>query len=387
MHIGIAGPIYLPSINLKYTGDRHKWPVGMGGVPVNHLINALLELGHHVSVFSSSPEIKVGDSFEWHEENISIYMGPRRKRTRHLCSDFFAVERNYIKNVIAKAKPDLVHVHWQYEWAWGALDSGFPTLVTCHDSPWHVLKAQKDLYRLFRLIMALIVIKKASHLTTVSEYCAKGLQLLTSKEIKVIPNFEPDDVFNLYQVNRVANKRYCIAMVNNGFTTRKNVEIGIEAFVRLRDQNPDIELHLFGSSFAEGEEAHEWSRKHFPLDNIYFQGAFLFSDLMKRLSVMDVFLHTSIEESFGMVLVEAMAMGIPVIAGKSSGGPQWILNEGGGLLVDITNIDDVKDALQSLLETDRYNKLSLKAREVAVSRFGKDNVVGQYIDAYKALLP
>ena len=102
---------------------------------------------------------------------------------------------------------------------------------------------------------------------------------------------------------------------------------------------------------------------------------------------MDVFLHTSIEESFGMVLVEAMAMGIPVIAGKSSGGPQWILNEGGGLLVDITNIDDVKNALQSLLETDRYNKLSLKARDVAVSRFGKDKVVGQYIDAYKALLP
>jgi hypothetical protein len=120
MHIGITGPILIPSITLKYIGDRTNWPTGLGGVPVNHLINALLELGHKVSVFSTTTEIEIGESFEWHEENLSIYLGPHRKRARQYCPDFFAVERRYIKEAIIKAQPDFVHAHWQYEWAWGA---------------------------------------------------------------------------------------------------------------------------------------------------------------------------------------------------------------------------------------------------------------------------
>jgi hypothetical protein len=51
MHIGITGPIYLPSINVKFNGNRSNWPIGMGSTPVNHLINPLLEKGFEVSVF------------------------------------------------------------------------------------------------------------------------------------------------------------------------------------------------------------------------------------------------------------------------------------------------------------------------------------------------
>ncbi|MCF8341781.1 MAG: hypothetical protein K9I82_12455 [Chitinophagaceae bacterium] len=114
MHIGITGPIYIPSINVKYRGDRSQWPIGMGGTPVNHLINALLEKGYKISVFSSSPEISPNDCFEWHEENLSIYMGPHRARPRYVCKDFFKIESNYIKNAIVKAQPDFVHAHWQF---------------------------------------------------------------------------------------------------------------------------------------------------------------------------------------------------------------------------------------------------------------------------------
>ncbi|WP_372755668.1 glycosyltransferase family 4 protein [Labilibaculum sp.] len=385
MHIGISGPIYIPSINIQYTGDRSKWPVGMGGVPVNHLINALLELGHKVSVFSSSPEIKVGDSFEWHEDNISIYLGPFRDRAKHRCLDFFAVERDYITKAIVQAQPDFVHAHWQYEWAWATLDSGLPTLVTCHDSPWHVFKAQTDFYRFFRMIMAAIVLFKSEKLTTVSETCAIGLKKLTSKKIQIIPNFEPDEVFGFYESITKKEESRCIAMINNGFTSLKNVEVGIEAFIRLREKNSNVELHLFGSSFGVNEKAYTWCRGRFDIENIHFHGSLPFKELMQCLSGMDIFLHTSLQESFGMVLVEAMAMGIPVIAGKSSGGPEWILKDGGGLLVDVSSVDAVKNALINLMYSKEYNKFSVKAREVALSRFSKSKVVDLYLDAYKEL--
>lgn len=387
MHIGISGPIYIPSINLKYTGDRSEWPIGVGGVPVNHLINALLELGYRLSVFSSSPEIEVGKSFEWHEDNISIYIGPFRQKARLRVFDFFAVERDYLTNTILKAKPDFIHAHWQYEWALGSIDSGIPTLVTCHDSPVDVFKSQPDLYRFFRLIMAFIVLQRSTFLTAVSQNCANGLKLITSKKIEIIPNFEPDDVFLLYKPKQInQNGKFSITMINNGFTKLKNVTVGIRAFVKFRNKHPSAELHLFGKSFGDREEAYLWSKSQISIENIYFHGELPFEALMKELSLMDLFLHTSKQESFGMVLVEAMAMGIPVIAGKNSGGPEWILKDGGGVLVDITDVDDVDAALESLLIPDFYKKTSLCARQIALSYFSKEMVVRQYINAYDRIL-
>lgn len=386
MHIGIAGPIHLGSLKIKFTGDRSNWPKGMGGVPVNHLINALLELGYKISVFSSSTEIVIGDSFEWHEEKLSIYMGPHRLRPRYVCKDFFFVESNYIKNAILRAKPDFVHAHWQYEWALGALKSNVKTLITCHDSPFHVLKAQTDFYRFYRLIMSFLVIRKATHLTTVSDYCRKGLQYITSKKISVIPNFEPDEIFNHHKPYRIIGDKISIAMINNGFTTLKNVSVGIRAFAKFRELYPNSELHLYGVSFAEGEVAYNWCKSRLSIENIYFNGTFPFDQLMTKLSEADIFLHTSREESFGMVIVEAMAMGIPVIAGNKSGGPEWILKDGGGLLVDINSVNEIKEALLKLLTPKCYADLSKVAREVAIKRFSKKIVVNQYLYFYHSLI-
>ena len=387
MHIGITGPIHLPSLNIKYSGDRANWPVGMGGVPVNHLINSLLELGHRISVFSSSTEIMIGDSFEWHEKNLSIYIGPYRKRPRYYCLDFFYVESNFIKNAILKDKPDLVHAHWQYEWALGALKSGVKTLITCHDSPIDVLKAQTDLYRFYRLIMAFIILKRAKNLTTVSEYCKNGLRLITNKRIAIIPNFEPDSVFSLYQNRNVSNDRISVAMINNGFTKLKNVSIGILAFKQFCLEYSNSELHLFGSGFENNGVAFNWCLKsNIDINNIKFHGEIHFNQLMKELSMLDIFLHTSKEESFGMVLVEAMAMGIPVIAGINSGGPEYILKYGGGLLVDINSIYNVKEALLQLMNPKVYEEQSNLAREIAVKRFSKKFVLDQYLEAYKSII-
>jgi glycosyltransferase involved in cell wall biosynthesis len=164
------------------------------------------------------------------------------------------------------------------------------------------------------------------------------------------------------------------------------VSVGIQAFARFRELYPNSELHLYGASFAEGEEAHNWCKSRLSIENINFYGTCPFDQLMTKLSEADIFLHTSRVESFGMVIVEAMAMGIPVIAGKNSGGPEWILKDGGGLLVNINSVDDVKEALVNLMSPPVYSRCSEVARKVALNRFSKKIVVHQYLDAYDLLL-
>ena len=87
-----------------------------------------------------------------------------------------------------------------------------------------------------------------------------------------------------------------------------------------------------------------------------------------------------------MVLIEAMAMGIPVVAGEKAGGIPWMLENGGGELVDINDSLSVSEALEKLAEPDVYKKLSEEARDIAVARFSKEVVVGKYLEAYKQVL-
>jgi glycosyltransferase involved in cell wall biosynthesis len=301
--------------------------------------------------------------------------------------DFFRLEREQLRSMISLVRPDILHAHWQYEWGWAALNSGLPTLLTCHDSPLDVLLAQRDLYRLGRLAMAVRVFRKASNLTAVSSYTARRLKYFTRRPISIIPNFEPDFVFNLYR-SRTLSDQPKIAMINNGFAGLKNVKVGIQAFQVLRQTVPQASLFLFGMGHGVGEEAERWSRGHGLATNVEFRGAMEFRNLMTELSSMDLLLHTALEESFGMILVEASAMGIPVVAGKSSGGVPWVLDEGrAGVLVDVSSPDDTAKGMASVLTDDHlYRSLSLLGRTNALERFSSKVVVDQYLAAYDRVL-
>jgi glycosyltransferase involved in cell wall biosynthesis len=386
MKIGICGPVYMPLLAKHLSTDSVIDIKGTGGAPVNHQIGALLERGYEVHVYSITPELEEDETREWHGDKLHVYMGCFRKRARQRCPDFFRKERDFIKNAIIKTQPDIVHAHWQYEFGWAAIDSGIPTLLTCHDAPLQVLKSQTDLYRLFRLIMARITLKKARFLTAVSPYTAKGVSLFTTKKITVIPNFEPESVFSLYKKLRKMGQKPNITMINNGFHKRKNVAKGIEAFVNFSNFTPDAELHLYGGDNGIGEDADLWCKKNGIAGKIHFHGEVPFTELMQALAAADVFLHTSLEESCPMVLIEAMAMGIPVVAGESAGGIPWMLEKGGGQLVDVTNSNKIAMELLYLKRTEHYREVSDMARKIATTVFSTEIVINQYITAYKQVL-
>jgi len=301
MHIGIVGPVSTKQLSPALGRLTGLEPVGMGGVPVNHLILELIQRGQWISVFTLSPDVPPSDAPTIvHGHNLTIYYGPFRTRARNRMKDFFSVERDFLLRTILQVSPNILHAHWQYEWGWAALDSKIPTLLTCHDSPLHVLKAQMDLYRLGRLLMAVYVLRRAKHITAVSEYTAKALRIFTNRKIKIIPNFEPSCVFELYG-EKSHSKASKIVMVNNGFSALKNVSTALRGFGMLRAKHREATLHLYGSDYGQNEIAEKWSKDQGLSQNVYFHGYRAFDELMKELKSMDIFLHTAIEESCPMV--------------------------------------------------------------------------------------
>lgn len=111
-------------------------------------------------------------------------------------------------------------------------------------------------------------------------------------------------------------------------------------------------------------------------------------DIPGLMQALDLVVHTSIRpEPFGMVIVEAMAAGTPVIA-ANRGGPRDIIRDGeSGILVDPTDTGALATAIQVLLETpDRARALAEAGRDRVRRLFGKERYAERVAGVYEEVL-
>jgi glycosyltransferase involved in cell wall biosynthesis len=88
-----------------------------------------------------------------------------------------------------------------------------------------------------------------------------------------------------------------------------------------------------------------------------------------------------------MVLLEAMALGVPVIAGRASGGTAWTLDDGrAGILVDVTLPDQVAGAMRDLTSSELRRAWGERGLELARGRFHIERVADAYEDVYARVL-
>ena len=160
--LGMIGPILTADFRdyLHPEQWRPDLPQGLGGSPVNLLSRELLRRGHRLAIFTLSPD--VADEVVLTGPSLKLCIGPYRPR--HRARDFFAVERAYLTQAIAREQPDILHAHWTYEFALPAQASGLPHVLTAHDAPLSILRLAPTPYRLVRTLMAYRVLRVPSEL-------------------------------------------------------------------------------------------------------------------------------------------------------------------------------------------------------------------------------
>jgi glycosyltransferase involved in cell wall biosynthesis len=133
-----------------------------------------------------------------------------------------------------------------------------------------------------------------------------------------------------------------------------------------------------GTAFEPGEEAAEFCHQY-AIPNVVFMGSTPHHEVLANIAASTLILHTSLEESFGMVLVEAMAYGVPVVAGQASGAVPWVVADG-GLLVDVTSVAAIADAVDRLLtDAALYEYVAARAVAIVAERFPLAKVADQYL--------
>ncbi len=399
LHIGIVGSIATADIGHLIQSKTAKLPVGYEGAPLlATLIVELLRQGHRVSAFTLTSDIPLdGGAVVARGNNFSLSYCPMRPRAwwfngLHLgrILDLFGFEREQLRRAILQAAPDVVHAHWTYEFALAALQTGLPHVVTCHDSPYKVAKfyskekPTQSMYRWLRALMARKVLRQAKCVTAVSPYMQDEVQSMTRMPITVVPN--PVDVFALdLNKSRATPSSPCFAMVCNGWQSRKNPQPAMQAFAKFRAGYPTVEFHLYGHDFGAGQAAEVWAKQQGIAAGMVFHGALPHKQLLQALSKADLLLHPALEESFGMSIAEAMAMGLPIVAGESSGAVHWVVG-GGGVLCDVRQQQSIYEAIEHILIPENYERFSLAARARIEAMFTASAVAAAYLATYQTAI-
>jgi glycosyltransferase involved in cell wall biosynthesis len=113
---------------------------------------------------------------------------------------------------------------------------------------------------------------------------------------------------------------------------QKNIPLLIHAFKKVLDKKYNVRLHIVGSG-EEKENLIKIINDYGLNKQIIMHGGLSWEKVQKLYSMYDLFILPSIEEAFGMVLIEAMAYGLPIIASDIPGLRNVIENGKTGLLV------------------------------------------------------
>jgi L-malate glycosyltransferase len=407
MRIGILGPIGTADVqHLLDPSDAASLPPGTPGAPfMGTLITAFLELGHEVVAFTSERTVDP-DSEPRHLDGPGFRLWlcpsrpngtlPNRGRIGRVW-DFFRVERKRLAEAVACERVDILHAHWIYEYAMVAIQSGMPAIATSHDVPGEILRFTPTPYTLGRYMMARQVLKSGIPITAVSGYAAESMARLVPRPVTIVANPLPPWLRTLKKCERSRNPKmerdstpFVIAMVTGHWNRFKNPLPAILAFLEFKKKfSLACELRLYGPDFGPGGKAERLLRAaNLPLEGIKLRGRIEHRELLQEMQSVSLLLHPSLTEAFPMAIAEAMAIGIPIVAGIKSGGVPWLLDQGhAGQLVDVKDAKAICSAIERIFERpEEIDAQCEAARNRAWQLADPHATAEQYLDVYRSVL-
>ena len=300
--------------------------------------------------------------------------------------DLFNKEINYILKAINIIKPDIILANWPYEFTYAAHKSKIKYIVVNHDVPHKVFYYIPTLYRLVRFIMAKNILKKVKNIITPSLYLKKETQKYSNGNIKVIFNPIDESFFLKKKTIKKNQKEKKILMISNDFGKGKNIKKAIIAFTHLIKKKLPYKLYLYGSEMGKDKACYNWAIKEkIDLKNIYFMGYIDNSKLANIYKKSDIYLSTSLEETFGVTYAEAMASGLPIVAGKNSGATKEVIKNC-GILTDVSSVKSICKSIIKYNDKKFYNKKRILGLKRANEYFNLNIVTENYIKHLKHIL-
>lgn len=275
-----------------------------------HLIEGLLKAGVKLTLFTNSKE---NNPFNFETPNMKIVCGKSSSRP------FW--EQIVLPMLLAKNPVDIYHATWNYGLPWVYQKK---CILTLHDVIplinkknyfTHSLRDQLN-FLSYKTSLELSL-RKASQVITVSKYSLRQIATCfpwAAAKTKVIYN-GIDQEFQGQKIDTKKTFPIPYLMYFGGFEKRKNVEGLIRTFKKIQSQIPAYTLVVVGK---KNEYYLQFLKKYDNDPKIYFTDYITNQDLYQYLANAKLMVYPSEYEGFGFPVLEAMAVGCPVITNKFS---------------------------------------------------------------------
>ena len=357
------------------------------------LAKSLAARGHDVHLISTDPPFRLGEfhpALRFHQVETPTY--PLFREPQYILS-----LANKVVQVAREFDLDLVHAHYAVPHATAAylarevLRSGVerrvPKVVTTLHGTDITLVGNDPSYS----HIVAFSIAQSEAVTAVSESLrnATRLELGIDREIAVIPNFLDCSVHRRLPASDLRRRfdamdeRTRIVIHVSNFRPVKRVPAVVQVFDRIRREVPS-RLLLVGDG-PELSSAHRMAHELGIASLVHSAGAQ--QDVLPLLSIADVFLLPSAQESFGLAALEAMACEVPVVASNVGGLPEVIQHNVTGFLHAPDDLDGMAaSAIAVLTDADRHRSIADMACRRVRELFCEDRVVPMYESVYTSVL-
>lgn len=361
--------------------------IGGSGAVATELGKALAHKGHQVHFIVTDVPFRLG---EFHQ-NIAVHeldtlSYPVLRTPPH---DFSLAA--LMAHTVAQYDLDILHVHYALPFAVSAFlakqmlpQHRFKVVTTLHGTDVTVLAEDKSLFDVIKL-----GIDRSDAVTAVSQSLAQQTRDLfhINRDIHCVHNFVDTDYFRPAPSTSIrscfANPEEKVLLHISNFRKVKRVPDVIRIFSQVH-QRVKSKLLLVG----EGPELNAARDLVCSLgleSDVRFLGKQ--DEVAALFQTADLFLLPSQKESFGLVALEAMATGIPVIGSAVGGLPELVISGENGYLAPVGDTDAMAQyALQLLTHEPLRSTFSAASRSRARTLFHVDAKVREYEDIYEALL-
>lgn len=341
----------------------------------------LTERGHDVRIITPRPQgydgeppartIFVGRSTKWNTPiNTTLEVGA-------------SFVPNGLEEMLEEEGFDVINVHEPEVPILGAqiaARASCPIIATFHAT--HPDNTVGKTIELFRIPYARSIFKNIAAMTAVSDSAARFVRDWSGQDITIVPNYID---LKAYRGGRMYRRDKHTILYLGRLEKRKGVKYLLKAFAQLAEHDEKVKLVIAGDG-SERDRLEDWVYTN-EVPRVEFLGAVSEEEKIRLLKQAAVYCSPAIYgESFGVVLLEAMAAGTPTVAGDNAG-YKCVLKDTGLLsLVNPKDTEDFARRLEVFLRDESTRRTWLEWANTYVEEFDSAKIIDQYEKVYKRVV-
>jgi len=354
-----------------------------GGVQeiVQELAKELADIGHDVKIITPRPK-----NLDQAIPKNMILLGRSTKLNTPFATmvDFgFEAEGEEIQAILDKENFDIIHFHEPWVPVLSRqilMRSKAINIATFHATPPSTIVSKSLLNIVIPYTKS--VLNYIDGYSAVSDSAAEYVLSLMDEPVTIIPNGINLEIFQPTKITKESNKKKILYL--GRLEKRKAIPYLLEAYNELRKKHDDVELIIAGSGVKRATLEKLVLTEGIP--DVTFLGFIPEKQKVALIQSADLYCSPAMYgESFGIVLLEAMALGVPVVAGNNPGYASVMTDEGRISLVNPKSGTDFVHRLELMLYNEEIRTVWKKWAKKQLPTYSFDKITKKYLTLYKTV--